>query len=176
MKAPLFPRDTTTWPALDLPAWRAVTLSTVEMAVLTGVVLRAFRALMLTRGTRIDAESGWIYLAATIGIGAFVLCAMLTLHLANFPVRRWPWRVLAFALVETAAEMAVSAALIAAGREPLGTSGRAHWHDFGSLAASTLLVRVVALGAFAAVLALIVQLVRVSLGRRTAPPTAGTES
>ena len=58
MKAPLFPRDTTTWAALELPAWRAVTLSTVETAVLTGIVVRAFRALMLTRGTRIDAESG----------------------------------------------------------------------------------------------------------------------
>jgi hypothetical protein len=175
MKAPLFPRDTTHWPALEIPPWRAVTLSTVETALLTGVIVRAFRALMLTRGAHVDADSGWIYLAATIGLGAFVLCGMLTLHLANFPVRRWPWRVLAFALVESAAEMAVSAALIAAGREPLGTSGRAHWHDFGSLAAGTLLVRVVALGVFAAVLALIVQLVRVSLGRRGAHPHAPHE-
>ena len=168
MKAPLFPRDTTVWSAMELPAWRAVTLSTVETAVLTGVTVRAFRALVLTHGGRIDADSGWIYLAATIGLGAVLLCGMLTLHLSNFPVRRWPWRVLAFTLVETAAEMVVSAILIAVGREPLGTSGRAHWHDFGSLAASTLIVRVVALGAFAAVLALVVQLVRVSLGRRSA--------
>ena len=168
MKAPLFPRDTTVWSAMELPAWRAVTLSTVETAVLTGVTVRAFRALVLTHGARVDADAGWIYLAATIGLGALLLCGMLTLHLSNFPVRRWPWRVLAFTLVETAAEMVVSAILIALGREPLGTSGRAHWHDFGSLAGSTLVVRVIALGAFAAVLALVVQLVRVSLGRRGA--------
>jgi hypothetical protein len=166
MKAPLFPRDTTHWPTVQLPAWRAVTLSTVETAAITGVVARAFRALMLTRGAHVAAESGWMYLAATIGLVAFVMCAMLTLHLSNFPVRRWPWRVLLFALVEAGAEMIVSAILIAAGREPLGTSGRAHWHDFASLAGITLLVRVVALGVFAAVLALVVQLVRVVLGRR----------
>lgn len=166
MKAPLFPRDTTHWAAVQLPAWRAVTLSTIEMAALTGVVARAFRALMLTRGAHVAAESGWMYLAATIGLVALVMCAMLTVHLANFPVRRWPWRVLLFAVVEAAAEMVVSALLIAAGREPLGTTGRAHWHDFASLAAITFGVRVVFLAAFAGALALVVQLVRTLLGRR----------
>ena len=84
---------------------------------------------------------------------------MLTLHLANFPVRRWPWRVLAFALVETAAEMGDEPALIAAGREPLG-SGRAHWHDWAALAAQHVLLRVVGARVFALVLAGVVQLVR----------------
>ena len=166
MKAPLFPRDTTVWSAMELPAWRAVTLSTVETAVLTGVTVRAFRALVLTYGGRVDADAGWIYLAATIGLGALLLCGMLTLHLSNFPVRRWPWRVLAFTLVETAAEMVVSAILIAVGREPLGTSGRAHWHDLPSVAMGTLVVRLLTFALFATVLAAVVQLVRVSLARR----------
>lgn len=165
MKAPLFPRETTHWHTLELPAWRALTLSTVEMGVLTGVVVRAFRALALSHGAA-DGSPGWLYVGATFGLGALVLCGMLTLHLANFPVRRWPWRVLAFALVEAAAEMATSAALIAFGREPLGTSGRAHWHDLPSLAVGTLVVRLIVFAAFAALLAAVVQLVRVSLARR----------
>ena len=166
MKAPLFPRDTTTWHAIELPAWRALTLSTIEMGVLTGVVVRAFRALVLAHGAGADGSPGLVYLAATFGIGALVLCGMLTLHLSNFPVRRWPWRVLAFALVEVAAEVGASALLIAAGREPLGTSGRAHWHDLASVAMGTLVVRLLTFAVFAAVLAAVVQLVRVTLARR----------
>ena len=166
MKAPLFPRDTTTWQAIELPAWRAITLSTVEMGVLTGVLVRAFRALALAHGAGPDGSPGWLYVGATFGVGALVLCGMLTLHLSNFPVRRWPWRVLAFALVEVAAEVGASALLIAAGREPLGTSGRAHWHDLPSMAMGTLVVRLLTFALFASVLAAVVQLVRVSLARR----------
>ena len=166
MKAPLFPRDTTTWQAFELPAWRALTRSTVEMGVLTGLVVRAFRALALAHGAGPDGTPGWVYVGMTFGIGALMLCGMLTLHLSNFPVRRWPWRVLVFALVEVAAEMATSALLIAAGREPLGTSGRAHWHDLASMALGTLVVRLLTFALFAAVLAAVVQLVRMTLARR----------
>ncbi len=174
MKAPLFPRDTAHFPAFELPAWRTLTLSALEMGALTGVVVRAFRALALTHGAGADGSAGWGYLAATFGLGALVLCGMLTLHLANFPVRRWPARVLAFALAEVAAEALVSALLIALGREPLGTSGRAHWRDWASLAATTLIVRLAAFALFATLLAAVVQLVRVALGRRPPrhPPAA----
>ncbi len=151
----LFPRETTQWSVVELPAWRAVARHVVAMAVLTGLLVRAFRAVVLTHG----ASSG-LYLGVTFVLGVLVLCGMLTLHLANYPVRRWWWRVGAFALVETAAEMAVSALLVAAGREPLGSSGRAGWDDLPAMAAWSLGVRVVALALFAGALAAVVQLVR----------------
>ncbi|MGZ8456756.1 MAG: hypothetical protein ACXWZ4_09185 [Gemmatirosa sp.] len=166
MNAPLFPRDTTHWQAVELSAWRTLTLSTIEIGVLTGFVVRAFRALAMSHGAGPDGSPGALYLSVTFGLAAIVLCGMLTLHLANFPVRRWPWRVLAFALVESAAEVAASAVLIAAGLEPLGTSGRAHWHDLPSLAIRTAIVRVLVFAVFAAVLAAVVQLVRRALARR----------
>lgn len=166
MKAPLFPRETTPWHTLEVSPGRSLTLSTVAMAVLTGVLLRAFRAFALVHRAAPDTSVGWLYLSVTFGVGALLLFGMLTLHLANYPVRRWPWRVAAFTLVETAAEMAISAVLIATDREPLGTSGRAHWHDLPTMTATTLGVRVLALGIFTLVLAIIVQLVRVMLGRR----------
>jgi cytochrome bd-type quinol oxidase subunit 1 len=166
MNAPLFPRDTTHWQTVELSTWRALTLSTVEIGVLTGFLVRAFRALAMSHGAGPDGSPGALYLGATFGIGVIVLCGMLTLHLANFPVRRWPWRVLAFALVESAAEMVASAVLIAAGREPLGTTGRAHWDDLPSLAVRTVIVRVLVFAVFAAVLAAVVQLVRRTLARR----------
>lgn len=166
MNAPLFPRDTTHWQTVELSAWRSLTRSTVEIALLTGLLVRAFRALVMSHGAGADGGPGALYLAATFGIGAVVLCGMLTLHLANFPVRRWPLRVLAFALVESAAEVAASALLIAIGREPLGTTGRAQWHDLPSLALRTVVVRVIVFALFAAVLAAVVQLVRRTLARR----------
>ncbi|MDF1503608.1 hypothetical protein [Roseisolibacter sp. H3M3-2] len=166
MKAPLFPRETTHWQTLELPAWRTLTLSALEMGALTGLLARAFRALALTHGAAADGSVGWGYLALTLGAGALWLCGMLTLHLANFPVRRWPARVLAFALAEVAGEVLASALLIALGREPLGTSGRAHWHDLPSLALTTLVLRAVTFAVFAALLAAVVQLVRVTLARR----------
>jgi hypothetical protein len=86
-------------------------------------------------------------------------------HLANFPVRRWPWRVLAFAVVESAVEIAVSALLIALHRERLGSTGRATWTDLPSMALTTLEWRLVSLALFALVLAAIVQLVRRLLPR-----------
>lgn len=169
MRAPFFPRSATPWHLLEPSGWRSVSLSALEMGAITGIVLRAFRALALTHGASDDGSVGLLYLAVTYGAGILLLCGMLALHLANFPVRRWPWRVLGFALAEAAAEMATSAALIAVGREPLGSTGRAHWHDLPSMAARTLLARLVALAAFAAVLAAVVQLVRVALARRRPP-------
>ena len=161
----LFPRETTHWQAFELPAWRAGTLSVVRMGVLAGVPLHALRALALTQGPP-PGDAGPLYLFVTFGLGAALLCGALTLHLANFPVRRWWWRVPAFVGVETAAELAVSVALVAAGREPLGTTGRAGWSDLPGMTLTALGVRLVALAGFALVLALVVQLVRATLGRR----------
>jgi hypothetical protein len=154
-----FPRETHLFHTLELSVWRTLSLSVVEMAALTGVLLRGLRAVTLTHG------QGMAPVAGALALGALILFGMLTLHLANFPVRRWPWRVVAFAVVETGAEMVVSAALVAIRREPLGTTGRATWGDLPSMALATLEWRLVPLALFALVLAGVVQLVRRLLPR-----------
>lgn len=161
-KPSYFPRDTTSFAAVEVSALRTLSLSSLEMGALTGVLMRAFRALALTHGS----GTSWLYVGATYATGLVALFGLLALHVANFPVRRWPMRVLLFVAAEVAAEMLVSAALIALGREPLGATGRATWADWPTLAARTLTFRATAIGAFALVLAGVVQLVRLALGRR----------
>ena len=160
-----FPRETTAFGAFELSGLRALSLSSLEMGLLTGVLLRAFRALALTHGS----GTSWLYLGGTYALGTIALLGMLTLHLANFPVRRWPLRVALFILAEWAGELAVSAALVAAGREPLGATGRATWNDWPSMAMWTLTMRVALVASFALLLAGTVQLVRTLLGRRRVP-------
>lgn len=160
-----FPRETTAFGAFDVPRWRAVTLSALAMGAATGIVLRAVRALALTHGS----GTSWVYLGASLAGALAVLLGMLALHLANFPVRRWPARVALFAAAEWAGELAASAGLIALRWEPLGTTGRATWADLPSLALRALVTRPATLAAFALLLAGVVQVVRVLLGRRRLP-------
>ena len=98
------------------------------------------------------------------------------LHLAHFPVRRWPARVLAFAAAEAGAEVLVSAVLVALGREPLGTTGVARWVDLPAIAAWVLAGRLLFLGGFALALAGVVQLVRVRLARRSRHQLAAAQA
>ena len=168
-KPSFFPRETTSFAAIEISALRTLSLSSLEMGVVTGLVLRAFRALVLTHGS----GTSWLYLGATYATGALALFGMLALHVANFPVRRWPKRVVLFVLAEASAEMLVSALLIALGREPLGTTGRAVWADWPIMAARTLTYRTAMVGAFALVLAGVVQIVRLALGRRRPARHAG---
>lgn len=158
---PRFPRTTAQHRTVAPSSGRRLTLSIVEMAVLTGVVLRLFRALVLTHGP----AGSLIYLGGMFAMGAVAFFGMATLHLSNYTVRRWLWRVPAFALIESAAEMATSALLIALHREPLGTS-RAEFADWGRMAAGVVLLRVAALILFGLVLAGVVQLVRHLMARR----------
>lgn len=148
--------------ALEEPAaFRRFSRSLVEMAIVTGVLIRIFRAVVLAHST-----GGWMYWAAVGTAGTLLFCAMVTAHLANFPVHRWLWRAPAFAAVMVAAEMATSLLLIGIGREPAG-SVRAEWSDWPGMAANALLYRGLAVCAWAAVLALALSMVRrVSRGRR----------
>lgn len=158
---PLFPRSTADLKLEEPPAFRRFSRSLVETAIVTGVVVRLYRAVVLTH-----SSGGWGYWAVVITIGTFIFCAMLTAHLANFPVRRWVWRAPAFAAVAVAAEMATSMLLIAAGREPAG-SVRAEWSDWPGMAANALLFRGLATCGWAAVLALALWIVRrLSRGHR----------
>lgn len=148
-----FPKHTHDWHFEEPTIIRRFSLSLAEMALLTGVVLRLYRALVTS-----PASSTWVWFVAFTG-GLLFLCAMVTLHLANFPLQRWLWRAPAFALIEVAAESGTSLALIALGREPFGTA-RAVWSDWLPMVGSTLWSRLLIVCAWSAVLAVVVWLVR----------------
>ena len=156
-----FPRQTVAWKLQETPGFRRLTLSLVEMAVLTGVLLRVYRALVLSWA----GDGSWMYLGGTMALGILVLCGVATLHLGNYPVRQWLWRAPAFAALEAAAEMVTSLVLMALHRERIG-SAAASFSDWQELAARTLLFRVVIVLSFALALAGVVQLVRWFLIRR----------
>ena len=155
----LFPRHTVEWKLEEPAAFRRLTLSLVEMAIITGIVIRLLRALALTR---VGPSWGWL-------AGAFVLLAVLlflaaTAHLSNYPVRQWLWRAPAFAAAEALTEMVTSLVLIALHREAWGTT-RADFHDWPRMAAFTFLFRLLVVVGFAAALAGVVQVVRYFLLR-----------
>lgn len=150
----LFPRHTVEIRLEEPKAFRKFSLSLAEMAIVTGVLVRVYRMLVLTHGS-----NNWLYFGATFTIGLVFLLGMLTAHLANFPLHQYLWRAPTFAFVEVVAEMATSALLIAVGHEPNGAV-RAHWDDWASLGLNALLVRGVAIVAWTAILAGVVQLVR----------------
>lgn len=160
---PLFPHSTADLKLEEPAAFRRFSRSLVEMAIVTGVLIRLYRAVVRTHGT-----GGWGYWVVVGIVGAVIVCAMVTAHLANFPVRRWVWRAPAFAAVTVAAAMATSLLLIAAGREPKG-SVRAEWADWPGMAANALFIPGLAICAWAAVLALALWIVR-RLSRRTRHP------
>ncbi len=126
----------------------------MELALITGVVIRVFRAVVLTNG---DATSS--YLVAALVLGTLFLLGMATLHLGRFPVREWPWRAPLFAIFETAGEMLVSLVLIALHREPWGTA-RAEFTDWQPMATGVVFWRVLAVSVWALLLGGTVQFVR----------------
>jgi hypothetical protein len=149
-----FPRYTTEIRFEEPRAFRKLSFSLVEMAIVTGVLLRVYRLLILTHGS-----NNWLYLAGTFTLGIVLIVGMLVAHLANYPTHQYVWRAPAFALVEVAAEMLTSALLIAVGHEPNGTV-RAHWDDWIGMTLNALWIRGLAIVLFALILAGVVQLVR----------------
>ena len=143
------------WDGHGPNSFRKLAFSTAEMAIITGLLIRVFRAFLLTHA----GNDQPILLGAGFLIGAVFLFAMVTLHLGNFPLRHWVWRAPLFALLVAATEMAVSAGLIALGREPLGTA-RATFADWPGMALDVALLRLVATSAYALALAVIVQWTR----------------
>lgn len=156
--APFFPQVTGAFRIEEAPAFRRFTMSIVEMALVTGVVLRLGRALALTAGP----NDNLIFIAGAVAAGLIWLCSMATLHLGNYTLTRWIWRAPAFVLLEAIAEALTSLGLIALHREPVG-SARATFADWPALTASTFLWRLIAILAYAAVLAGVVQLIRYAL-------------
>jgi hypothetical protein len=158
--AGFFPRDVVHWADEHLHPLRAFSLRTIELAGLTGVLLRLFRAVVL--GT-----SGLFVLVTGVVAGVIFLCGMLTWHLGNYPLRHWPMRLMGFAIVEITAELGMSTLLIAFGRERYG-SGIATWIDWWPMAGNTAVGRIVVLGLYALVLAGTVKLVRRMVDKREA--------
>jgi hypothetical protein len=141
-------------------AFSRLARSTLEMAFVTGIVARLYRMMVLSRaGTATNA-------AIALTLGAVFLLMMATLHLSRFPLRDWLWRAPAFAAAEGIAEMFVSAILIWSGREPIGSAGAAHFHDWPGMALSTIGWRVLVISLFAALLALVVKWVRYMILRK----------
>src|SRR3954468_23422923 len=133
---------------------RRFSLSLGEMAVLAGIALRLYRAVVISHG-----PNSWLYFGGFFVLGVLLLCAMATAHLANFPVQRWLWRAPLFALIEAAAESVTSLVLIWAGREPSGTT-RAYWGDWLPMAGDTLWTRELVVCLWALFLAAAVFVVR----------------
>ena len=149
-----FPRTTIEWRLEEPPAFRRLSLSLVEMALLTGIGLRILRALAFTHG-----RVSWLYYGFVFVVGTLVVLGMTTAHLANFPVRAWAWRAPAFALVEVAGEMATSLFLITVGVEPEGTA-RAGFHDWPSMAVRALVQSELSICLWALMLAAAIVFVR----------------
>jgi|SRR5215211_2075598 len=149
-----FPKNTTEFKLEEPPAFRRFSFSLVEMALVTGVLVRLYRLMILTHGS-----NSWLYLGGVFAVGSIFLLGMLTAHLANYPLHQYFWRAPVFAIVEVVAEMATSALLIAVGREPNGTV-RAHWDDWAGMGLNALFIRGLAIVVWGLILAGVVHLVR----------------
>jgi hypothetical protein len=157
------------WDLEEPAAFARIARSPVELALITGVVIRLFRAVVLTHG---QATSS--YLFAALVLGTLFLLGMATLHIGRFPVREWPWRAPVFAVFETAGEMIVSLVLISLHREPWGTA-RAEFMDWQPMATGVLFWRLIAVCVWALLLGTTVQFVRGRVlketGREVEPKT-----
>jgi len=148
------PFTSSEWNFEEPAAFTRIARSPAELALITGVVMRLFRAVVLTHGT---SSSG--YLGAALVLGTLFLLGMATLHLGRFPVREWPYRAPLFAIFETTGEMAMSLVLIALHREPWGTA-RAEFSDWQPMATGVLFWRLLAVCVWALLLGATVQFVR----------------
>ena len=157
------------WDLEEPAAFARVARSPVELALITGVVIRLFRAVVLTHGNATTS-----YLGAALVLGSLFLLGMATLHLGRFPVREWPWRAPLFAVFETAGEMLVSLVLISLHREPWGTA-RAEFTDWQPMATGVLFWRVLGVSVWALLLGATVSFIRGRVlketGREVEPQT-----
>ena len=140
------------------PAFSKLARSIVEMALVTGVVVRLYRAAVLANAGKASA----LTIGALFLLGASFVLLMAAVHLSRFPLREWTWRAPAFAVLESVFESVVSLGLILAHREPLGT-GAATIGDWPGLAGTILIRHVAVISVFSLLLALTVKLVRYQL-------------
>lgn len=148
-----FPKHTEAM-RIEPRAFRRFSFSLIEMALITGLLVRVYRSLVLTHGS-----SSFGYIALTMSIALVFVVGMATAHLANYPLHQWLWRAPAFAALEVGGEMVTSLFLIWLAREPNGTV-RAHYGDWPSMVMRALLYRGLVVLIWSLLLAAIVQFVR----------------
>jgi hypothetical protein len=154
--AEFFPRASIQWAHLDEPhVVRRLTTMVVPMAIAAGLVVRLFRTVWFSALTTSLSTVVVYYVVMVI-----VACGMLTLHIGNYTVRTWIWRVPAFAAIDAATESMVSLVLIAAGKEAKGASELASLADWPSIATTIVWDRAWLFIPFAVLLGGMVQLVR----------------
>ena len=169
MVADLFPKHTALMRTHEeSTALRRFSRSIAEMGLITGVLLRIFRSVVLTHAT-----SG-LWFVAMLTIAALFLVGMATAHIANYPLYRWVWRVPAFVALEVFGEMATSLFLIWLGREPYGAV-RAHMIDWPSLMIRSFLIRGAIIVAWSLILSAIVVIVRTRLVKVDADDPVSTD-
>jgi hypothetical protein len=149
-----FPRHSVELRLEEPAAFRRLSLSLVEMALLTGVALRVLRALTFTHG-----RASWLFYGAAFAVGLLILLGMSTAYLANWTLRSWLWRAPLFALLETVGEMVTSLVLIALRREPEGAV-RAGFHHWPYMALRAFLQSELSICLWAALLAGVIMFVR----------------
>lgn len=142
-------------------AFTKLARSLIDMALVTGIVARIYRALVLSRA---ETASG-MYIAATLAVGAIFLLLMASVHLSRYPLVGWIWRAPAFAAAEGVAEMLTSLVLIALDREPLGTAG-AEFNNWPAMVVGTIPWRIATISLFSLLLAGVVKWVRYMLLRK----------
>jgi hypothetical protein len=147
-----FPRRTIVWRLERTNPFRTLTLSSAEIGLLTGIVLGCVRALWLPHTPESTTWVYWVF----VGLA---LCGAAVLHLSNYTLRHWLWRAPAFAVSTAAGEAITSLILIAFHREPFGT-GRATFIDWPQMAVNSLWITSAVICSFAALLAVVVQIVR----------------
>src|SRR5690348_3638939 len=75
-------------------AFARLARSLIEIAVVTGIIARLYRMLVLGRATT------GMGTAIALTFGAVFLFLMTAMHLSRYPIRDWLWRAPAFAAVE----------------------------------------------------------------------------
>jgi hypothetical protein len=155
-------------------AFQRISQSLIEMALITGMLLRVLHIFFSTNGDGLQ----WADFLGTFIILPIVLLALATVHLANYPVKEWLWRAPVFALAEAVVEALFSIALIAVGRERWGTA-RAEFTDWPAMAGNILMLRLIVVSLFTLVLGAVVQAVRrrefAAERRHHGPPDGVTE-
>ena len=157
-----FPKHTSAMRIEEPKTFRRFSLSLVEMALVTGVLVRVYRSFVLTHGS-----SSFMYIGTIMTIALLFVVGMTTAHLANYPTHHWVWRAPAFAALEIVGEMATSLLLIWLGREPNGTV-RAHFADWPGMMLRALEIRGLVVILWSLGLAGIVSLVRSRLVKEEA--------
>lgn len=132
-----------------------MTISLPAMALVTGIVVRLWRSYVLTHG----APDSWAWVGGTFLAGASFLFLMCAVHLANFTLRSWTWRAPLFSILEAGTEIGMSLVLTALSLEPLGAD-KAELSDWLPTAIRVLFSRLVGIVIFAAVLAVVVSVLR----------------